>query len=94
MGMNHVEVARALADGLDQERAGGVRIVAFPSQAQRARPHGVELGFRARISAGEQGDVVTEVDRFVHEPGDHPFGAAVQLGRNALGQRRKLGDPH
>jgi hypothetical protein len=85
--------ARALGDGLDQQRACGVRIRTPPAQAQGARPDRVELSLRLRIPAREQGDVVSELDQFVDKPGDHALRATIKLRRNALRQRSKLGDP-
>jgi hypothetical protein len=67
--------ARALGDGLDQQRACGVRIRTPPAQAQGARPDRVELSLRLRIPAREQGDVVSELDQFVDKPGDHALRA-------------------
>ena len=46
------------------------------------------------FSAGEQGHLVAQTDELVDQPGDHPLCPAVKLGRNALGQRRDLGNPH
>ena len=94
VGVDHVEVARALGNGFYQQRTGGVRVRAPPAQAQCARPHRAQLSFRLRISAREQGDVVSEADQLVHQPGDHPLRAPIKLWRNALGQRGELGNPH
>jgi hypothetical protein len=42
----------------------------------------------------EQGKCRAEGGQFVHQAGDHPFHAAVELQRNSLCQRGELGDPH
>jgi hypothetical protein len=37
---------------------------------------------------------MSELDKLIDEPGDHALRAAVELWRNALGQRSDLGDAH
>lgn len=54
----------------------------------------MKLGARARIPARKEGDVMSQFDQLIHQPGDHPFRAAVKLWGNALGQGSKLGDAH
>ena len=54
----------------------------------------MQIRARAGISAGEQGHLVAQADQFVDQPRNHPLCPAVKPGRNALGQRRDLGNPH
>ena len=63
-------------------------------ETQRLRPHRLELCRRPGIPAREQRDVMAERDQLLGQPGDHPFGAAIQPGRNRLGQRRYLRNMH
>lgn len=88
--VNHVEVFRALGDGLQQHGTGRIGVHALLTEAQCAWPHGMEFAFRPGIAAREQRDVVTELHQFVHQPRHHPLGAAVQLRANAFGEGREL----
>ena len=54
----------------------------------------MQISARAGISAGEQGHLVAQADKFVYQPRHHPLCPAVKLGRNALGQGRDLGNSH
>jgi len=47
-----------------------------------------------RESAGKEGDVMSEPDELFGQERDHSLRAAVQLRRNALGERGDLRDPH
>ena len=64
------------------------------AETQRAGPDRLEAGACRRIAAGKQRHVMSKRHQFVDQPGDHTLRAAVQPGRNAFSQRRKLGDPH
>src|SRR5271155_1495934 len=71
------------------ERVFAVRI---KPQSPGARRH--EAGIRYRISAGEQGDVLTQTDELFCEPGHNPLGSSIQTRRNALVKRCDLSDSH
>ena len=47
-----------------------------------------------RVAAGKQGDVVALMNKFFGEVGNHPLGAAVEVGRHAFHQRGNLRNPH
>jgi hypothetical protein len=68
--------------------------VRWPAETKGVGPYRLQLGARLRITAGEQGDVVPKLDQFVDQPRHDAFGAAVELGRNALGQGGDLGNAH
>ena len=68
----------------DFSGAGSSRIAWSRTGASRAR--GLRLG------AGEQGDLVAEVDQGVGQVGDDPLGAAVEAGRHGLIEGGDLGD--
>jgi len=63
-------------------------------QADRAASHRDEVRTRARIAAGEEGDLVTTADELRGEPIDDPLGAAVKGRRNRLRDRCELCDAH
>ena len=63
-------------------------------ETQRAGPHRLELGRRARVAAGEQRDIVTEGHELLGEPGNDALGASVQFRWDRLGQRCNLRDSH
>jgi hypothetical protein len=90
--VDHVEVFRAPGDRLQQHGAGGVWIDALPSETQGAGPHGMKLAFRSGVAAREQRDVVAKLDQLIHQPRHDPLRAAVELRRDAFGQRSKLSD--
>ena len=91
--VHDVEIFDPLRDRLEQSGACGCWIGGGPAEAECARPNRMQLPTRAGVSAGEQGHLVAP-DEFVDQPRDHPLCPAVKLGRNALGQRRDLGNPH
>ena len=72
----------------------GDRIAAGAVEAQRARRAGTQPRARLRIAAGEQRHVVAELDQLFGEIGDDALGAAIEPRRDALDQRRDLGDLH
>ena len=71
---------------------------------QRILDHGIEpqrhvattdqLGGCLGITAGEQRNIVSHRDEFFGQGVDNPLGAAVQLGRYSLEQRRDLSNTH
>jgi len=63
-------------------------------EAQRVGPARLELRGRLAVGAGEQGDVMPELDQLVAEISDDPLGAAIEQRRHRLAERRDLGDPH
>jgi len=92
--VHDVEIVDTLRDRLKQSGACGRRIGGGPGEPERAGPDRMQLPARAGIPAGEQGHLMAQADELVDQPGDHPLCPAVKLGRNALGQRRDLGNPH
>ena len=55
---------------------------------------GEKRGLGVGIAAGEQGDLMAQIDQRVGQMRHHPFGAAVKLRRDRLVQGRDLGDFH
>jgi hypothetical protein len=54
----------------------------------------MKLCARRRVTAREQRHLVPEFDQLVDQPGDDPLSAAIELRRDAFGQRCDLGDAH
>lgn len=66
----------------------------YPAEPKCPVAHRTQSGAGERIAAGEEGDIVAEPDQLLGKVGDHPFGAAVQLGRDALDQWSNLCNFH
>jgi hypothetical protein len=47
-----------------------------------------------RVPAGKERNLMSEINEFVHQPRDHTFGTAIELGRNAFRQWSELSDAH
>ena len=92
--VQEVEIGGAPVDALQHHHVQRVGVAHRAVEPQRPRPRRFELRRRHRIAAGEQRHVVTERDQFLGQPGYHPLGAAIELGRDSLGQRRNLCDVH
>ena len=69
-------------------------MVVDPAQAQAGLRTGDEIGGSDQIAAGEQGDVVAEIDQAFGQPPDDPLGSAIKLRRHQLGQGSDVGDTH
>jgi hypothetical protein len=54
----------------------------------------MELGGGLRIPAGEQRHLMPQAYQLIDQPRHNALGAAIELGRNAFGQRRYLGNSH
>jgi len=82
------------ANLLDHQREVGERIAHPGIQAQRVRRAGDEMGGGFRIGAREERDVVPQPDQLLGEVGHDAFRSAIELRRNALGERSDLGNLH
>ena len=89
-----VEVLRALADLLQHQQVVRQRIAHRRVEAERGGGAFDQPGARLGIAAGEEGDVVALRHQLLGQVGDDALGAAVEPGRDALGQGRDLGDLH
>jgi len=94
VAVDDVELVRALRDLLEQRGLRDDRVRARPAQSQALRPHRDKPRARCRVAAGEQRDVMAELDEPVDEPGDDALGSAVESRRHAFGQWRNLRNPH
>src|SRR5713226_10746843 len=92
--MDDVEMRRRLDHLLEHGDLVGDGIAAAAVEAERARRAGMQPGARLRIAAGEERHRMAELDQLFGEIGDDALGAAIEPRRDALDQRRDLGDPH
>jgi hypothetical protein len=92
--MQHVEFGGTLSHLFQHGHMQRHRIAHRIVQAQRTRPHRLELGRGLRIAAGEQRDVVAKRHQLLGEPGNHSLGSAIQFRGNRLGQRCNLRNTH
>ncbi len=93
--VDDVEVVRAPAHLVQHGHVRGeVRLQRGRIQPDGLIAHGHQLGLGFRVGAGEQGDLVAELDQGVAQVSDDTLGAAVELGGDRLVQRRHLRDLH
>jgi hypothetical protein len=78
--MQHGEVARG--------------VIAVAEKAQALRMAGGKLGRSLRITAREQGHVVTLANEFFRDPRHDTLGAAIELRRHGFRERGNLGNAH
>ncbi len=93
MKVKKVEVAGALADFFELQHAIGLNVVGM-RQSERLGGAGNQLRTGFGVSACEQGDLVSLPHQLLGQIGNDPFGSAIKLRRDALNQRRDLGDFH
>ena len=91
--MQHVELVLALQDALQHDEELRQR-VAHPVEALGARRTGGEAGAGDRVAARKERHLVAEAHQLLGKIRDHALGAAVELWRNALGERGDLSDLH
>ena len=90
-----VEAVLVLAHlGQHRQVGGQVRLQRRGIEADRLVAHGDQVGLGLGVGAGEQGDLVAEIDQGVAQMRHHPFGAAIQLRRNRFVEGGDLGDLH
>jgi hypothetical protein len=96
MEMQEVEflVVAFAPDPLQHHHVKRVRIAHRAVEAQGLGPRCIEFRRSLGVTAGEQRDVVSQCDKFLGQPVDHPFGSAIQFGWNSLRQRSNLRDAH
>ena len=94
MRVNDIEFGRVPRDCLQQSCLRHHRVRPWAAKAERPRPDGMKLGGGLRISAGKQRHLMPQAYQLIDQPRHHPLGAAIELGRNAFGQRRYLGNSH
>ena len=94
VAMHDVEIVRARERLRELERVQGEGIGLRGIEPQRARPRRDEPGVRARVTAGEERDLVATLHELVGEPRHDTFGASVESRWNRLVQRRNLSDTH
>src|SRR5919204_5728726 len=85
MSVDNVEFCAPARDGLEQSGNGGDWIGAGPPESKRSRPHRNELCPSLGVAACKERHLVTERNKLLDQPGDHPFGAAVESRWNAFG---------
>ena len=64
--MDDIEVRRPFRNRLQQQSAGRIRIDTLSAKAECAGPHSLKLALGSGIAAGKEGDVMSEIDEFIH----------------------------
>lgn len=90
MGVQDVEVL-VLEDELDHEVVGGEFIDAFGVEPEGPGADGLECCGGDGVCAGEEGDVVPQLNKFFGEVGDDAFGATIAAWWDAFGEGGDLG---
>src|SRR5688572_3983049 len=94
MDVDQVELTCPFRHRFEQGGLCGDRVGTWPAKAKRAGPGGNQFRAGVGVAARKQRYVVPELHKFVDEPGDDAFGAAVEFGRNALRERGNLCNTH
>src|SRR5690348_2855151 len=94
MSMYQVEFAGLPGHRFQQRGRSCSWIRARPTEAKRAGPNRMQSAAGSRISAREQGHLMSKLDEFVDQPGDYPLRAAIEFRRNAFGQWGDLCNAH
>src|ERR1700758_1916121 len=94
MRVYHVKLVGVLHYGFEKSGASGRRVGTRSSEAKRLRPCRMELCAGAGVAAGKQRHFMTETDKFIDQPSDDAFCAAIEFWGNALSQRRNLRNTH
>ncbi len=95
MEVDDVELVRPAAHLVQHGHVRGqVRFQRGGIQPDGLVAHRDQLGPGVGIGAGEQGDLVPQLDQGVAEVGHHPLGAAIKPRRNRLVEGRYLCDLH
>src|SRR5882724_5242684 len=88
--VDDVESLDAARQSMEPNEMIGQRILAFAIEAQGALTGRPQNRLGARVAAGEQCDIVPPSNQFFRQIGHHSLGAAIELRRAALIERRNL----
>jgi len=92
--MDDVEIVLQPGHQIGLDQVGQGRFLAVGVKAQGLPTAFDQGGAGHRIAAGEQRHVFAQPDQFFGQIGNHPFGAAIEFGRNRLMQWGYHGDAH
>ena len=93
--MQDVEFVRPFPDVVEhREMRGHVRFERIRVEPDGLVPHGNQARLGRRICAGEERDVVPELNQSIGKICNDPLSAPVQPGRSRLVQRRDLRNSH
>jgi hypothetical protein len=92
--VDDVELGEPVRDGAELGDVREERIGALGVEAQSARHARHQAPRRARVAGGEERHRVAAAHQLLGEPRHHPFGAAVQMRRDALVKGCDLSDAH
>ena len=95
-GLLHVDLLRNIPETAKPRRIEITAAASQPKQieAQRLLANRDQAGARLRITAREQRNVVSELDKIFGQVRDHTFGTAIEPRRHCLLQWSNLRDPH
>ena len=95
MKVDHIELGGAAAHFGELVQMGRkIRLQRRRVEANGLVAHRQQGGQRARLGAGEQGDLVAEADQSVGQVGHHPLRSPVEARRHGFIEGRNLGDTH
>ena len=94
MRVDNIELVRASGNRFQQRCLDNHRVRPWAAEAKSLRPNGMQLGGGLGIPAGEKRYLMSQAYQFIDQPRHHSLGAAVELGRNAFGYGRYLGNSH
>ena len=94
MEMDHIELMSAVKHLLQHQDVVSHLVRATLIQPQRAPAHRHETGLRYRVTACEQGHVMTLANQFLSKIRNNAFGTSIVFRRHTLVERRYLCDSH